>query len=199
MKTVRLITFSFVFAAFFAISAFAQAQAPAKIALVDTDNFYAEKGGITKIANGYKSLEAEFKTATTDLENGFKRLQALGTELQTLQNRANDPNNKVPIDPNTARAKAKQYDELKTEMERKQEDLKKRFSSREVEVMSPIIQDIGNQLGEYAKQKGYTMMLDSSKLKNAQILIFSQDSTDVTKEFIQFYNTRPGGTATTKP
>lgn len=192
-------TFSFIFAAFFAISAFAQTQTPAKIALVDTDDFYAEKGGITKIANGYKSLETEFKTASTELETNLKKLQALSTELQTLQNRANDPNYKVPIDPTTARAKAKQYDDLKTDLERKQVDLKKRFSAREAEVMTPIIQDIGNQLGEYAKQKGYTMMLDSSKLKNAQILIFSQDSTDVTKEFIQFYNTRPGGTATTKP
>ena len=199
MKTFRLVTLSFVFAAFFAVSAFAQTQVPAKIALVDTDDFYAEKGGITKIANAYKSLETEFKSGSTDLENKIKSLQALGTELQTLQSRAADPNNKVPIDPATARAKAKQYDELKTEVERKQEDLKKRFGAREVEIMSPIIQDIGNQLGEYAKQKGYTMMLDSSKLKNAQILIFSQDSTDVTKEFIQFYNTRPGGTATTKP
>ncbi len=197
MKIFRLVTLSFIFAAFFAVSAFAQAQAPAKIALVDTDEFYAEKGGIVKIANAYKSLETEFKSGSTDLENKIKSLQALGTELQTLQARANDP--KVPIDPASARAKAKQYDDLKTEVERKQEDLKKRFSAREVEIMSPIIQDIGNQLGEYAKQKGYTMMLDSSKLKNAQILIFSQDSTDVTKEFIQFYNTRPGGTATTKP
>ena len=195
MKVFRLIAFSFVLASIFAVSAFAQTQAQMKIGLVNTEVFYADQG-IKKISNAYTSLEAEFKPSYTDLETGTKRLQALQTELQTLQNKANDPNNKVPIDQTAARTKAEQFETLKKDLTRKQEDFKARYAKREAEILSPIVQDIGTQLGEYAKQKGYTMIMDSSKLYQAQVLIYAQDATDITKEFVQFYNARPGGTAT---
>ena len=193
MKVFRLIAFSFVLASIFAVSAFAQAQPQMKIGLVNTEVFYADQG-IKKISNAYTSLEAEFKPSYTELETGAKRLQALQTELQTLQEKANNP--KIPIDQKAASAKAEQYETLKKDLTRKQEDFKARYAKREAEVLSPIVQDIGTQLGEYAKQKGYTMIMDSSKLYQAQVLIYAQDATDITKEFVQFYNARPGGTAT---
>lgn len=199
MKTFRLIAVSFIFATVFAVAAFAQAQQPAKIALVDTESFYDQKDGITKIINAYKSLDTEFKTTTTELENGAKRLQALQTELQTLQNRANDPNNKVPIDQNAARAKADEYEKLQRDLKFKQEEFKVALQKREAAVIGPIVQDIGKAISDFAKQKGYSIIMDSGKLVQAQVLLYLQETNDITKEFIQFYNARPAGTATTKP
>lgn len=199
MKTFRFTIASFIFTVFLAVGAFAQAPPPAKIALVDTEAFYSENGGITKIINAYKSLDTEFKTSTTELENGVKRLQALQTEIQNLQTKANDPTNKVPIDQNAARAKVDEAEKLQRDMKFKQEEFKAQLAKREAAVLGPIVQDVSKALSDFAKQKGYTVVLDVGKLYQAQIILYWQESTEITKEFVQFYNTRPAGTATTKP
>lgn len=195
MKTVRFIIFSSIFTALFAVSAFAQTEAASKVALINTDAFYAETGGITKIANGYKSLETEFKADFTELENMAKKLQALQAEVQKLQT----PNPQVPVKPETIQAKVDEGQKLQRDYKFKQEDVKARYEKREVAVMNPITQDIGKAISDFAKQKGYTMVMDSGKLVQAQVLLYLQETTDITKDFITFYNTRPAGTATTKP
>ena len=199
MKTFRFIIVSFIFTALFAISAVAQAQPAAKIALIDTEAFYDQKIGITKIVNAYKSLDTEFKTTTTELENGLKRFQALQAEIQALQTRASDPNNKVPIDQNAARAKVDEAEKLQRDLKFKEEEFKAQLAKREAAVIGPITQDIGKVLTDFAKQKGYSVVLDVGKLYQAQIILYWQEGTDVTKEFVQFYNTRPAGSATSKP
>ncbi len=199
MKTFRLIAVSFIFTTIFTVAAFAQAQPTAKIALVDTESFYDQKDGITKIINAYKSLDTEFKTTTTDLETGVKRFQALQVEIQGINNRANDPSNKVPIDQNAARAKVDEAEKLQRDLKFKEEEFKAQLAKREAAILGPIVQDIGKALTDFAKQKGYTVVLDVGKLYQAQIILYWQESTEITKEFVQFYNTRPAGTATTKP
>lgn len=199
MKTFRLITLSFIFTAFFAVPAFAQTQPATKVALVNTNAFYAEKIGITKIENAYKQLNAEFKTTFDDIKNGLNRLQALQNELKKLQDQASDPNNKVPIKPEQVQTKVDEFERLQTEVKRKQEDAKKRYEKREAIVIGPIIQDVGAAIGTFAKQKGFTLVMDTGKLVETRILLFSQEATDITKEFITYYNARPAGTAATKP
>jgi Skp family chaperone for outer membrane proteins len=198
MKTFRFIIVSFIFSVVFAVSVFAQAQPPAKIALVDTESFYDQKTGITKILNAYKSLETEFKTTTTDLESGAKRLQVLQTELQNINAKVNDPNNKVPIDEKAAQAKTEEAQKLQRDLKFKDEEFKAQLQKREAAILGPIIQDIGKALGDFAKQKGYTVVLDVGKLYQAQIILYWQESTEITDEFVKFYNARPAGTATTK-
>ncbi len=199
MKTFRFIIVGFIFTTVFTMAAFAQAQPAAKIALIDTEAFYDQKEGITRITNAYRTLETEFRTSTTDLENGVKRFQALQGEIQVLQTRANDPNNKVPIDRNAAQAKLAEADKLQRELKFKEEELKAQYERREAAVIGPITQDIGKALTDFAKQKGYTVVLDVGKLFQAQIILYWQEGTEITKEFVQFYNTRPAGSATTKP
>jgi hypothetical protein len=49
----------------------------------------------------------------------------------------------------------------------------------------------------FAKQKGYSLILDSSKLYQAGIILaFDESKVDVTKEFITFFNARPATAAT---
>ncbi len=194
MRTSRLIFSSLILTVFLAMTAFAQADVPAKIALVDTESFYAQTGGINRIANGYKSLETEFKKDITDLETMAKRLQALQIEVQNLQKPG-----PVPVKPEAIQVKVEEGQKLQREYAFKQEDVKKRYESREGAIIGPILQDVGKSIGDFAKQKGFTLVMDSGRLFQAQILLYSQDTTDITKEFIQFYNARPAGSATTRP
>lgn len=197
MKTFRLFTAASIFAALFAVSAFAQAQSAAKIGLINTMAFDDAKEGITKYVNAMNSLENEFKPDNTALTTMGTRIQTLQKDIQALQKQVQD--GKVPVDEKTVNAKVEEYDKLVREYKFKEEDAKARFGRREQAIMGPIQLDIGKAMQEFAKQKGYTIILDVAKLGNAGlILAIGDEKADITKEFIQFYNTRPAGTATTQ-
>lgn len=199
MKTFRSIAAVFVFAAIFAVSAFAQVPAavpaaPGKLAVVNTQAFDADKGGITKYVNAMNSLETEFKTTQTELQTIGTRLQTLQNEIKVMQENA-QKSPTVPIDTTKANAKVEEYDKLAREFKFKQEDAKARFERRQEVVMGPVRQDIGNALQEFAKKNGYMMILDASKLDGAGLLLAFDERFDATKEFITFYNARPAATA----
>jgi Skp family chaperone for outer membrane proteins len=194
MRTFRLIAVSAIFAAVFAVSAFAQTAA-GKIGLINTQAFDDDKAGITKYITALNTLDVEFKPTYTELQTMGTKIQALQKELTDLQAKANDPNNKVPLDPKSVAAKAEEYDKLGREFKFKQEDAKARYERREAAVMGPIRQDIGNAIQEFTKKNGYVIMLDVSKLDSSGFLLGLDETADVTKQFITFYNARPATTA----
>jgi Skp family chaperone for outer membrane proteins len=198
MRTFRLIAISAVFAAVFAVSAFAQTAA-GKIGLINTQAFDDEKVGITKYVAALNSLDTEFKPVYAELQAMATKLQALQKELADLQAKAQDPNNKIPIDPKMVATKAEEYEKLGREFKFKQEDAKARYERREVAVMGPIRQDIGNAIQEYTKKNGFVIMLDVAKLDNSGLLLGLDETADQTKQFITFYNARPATTAVVVP
>lgn len=199
MKTLRLFAVSLFFAALFAVSTFAQAGG-SKIGVINTSAFDSDKAGegITKYVTAMNALEAEFKTDNTALQTMGTRYQTLGAEIKKLQDQANDPNNKVPIDQKAAQAKVDEYTKLERDIKFKQEDAKARYQSRYNALMGPILQDIGKAMQEYAKAKGFTIIFDAAKLEESQIVLgVGDEKIDTTKDFITFYNARPATTATT--
>lgn len=184
----------FVFALVFAASAFAQTTASSKIGLINTLAFDS-KEGITKYINGMTALEKEFQPDNTALVTIGNRLKTLQTEIQTLQKQVQD--GKVPVDEKTVNTKLEEYDKLTREYKFKEDDAKARFTRREQVVMGPIRQDIGKAIQEFANQKGYMLILDAAKLENAGLILALDIKSDITKEFITFYNTRPAAAATT--
>lgn len=190
MKTFRLIAVSAVFAAIFAVSAFAQTAA--KIGLIDTRFFDDDKAGITKYVAAMNSLETEFKPLGTELQTLGTKIQALQKEIQTLQEQAQKGT--VPVNQTTVNAKLEEYDKLTREYKFKEEDAKARYQRREAAVMGPIRQDIGNAIQEYTKKNGYLLILDPSKDQTGLILGLDE-AADITKQFIVFYNARPATTA----
>ena len=110
MKTLRLIAVSFVFAAVFAISAFAQTTAPTgKIGLIDT-RFFDSKEGITKYVNAMTALDNEFKTDFTTLQTMGNKIKTLETDITNLQKQINE--GKVPVDKKSADCKGRRIREI---------------------------------------------------------------------------------------
>jgi Skp family chaperone for outer membrane proteins len=192
MRTFRLIAVSVVFAAIFAVSALAQ-TATAKIGLINTQAFDDDKAGITKYVAAMNSLETEFKPLSAELQTLGTKIQALQKEIQTLQEQLQKAT--VPVNQTTVNAKLEEYDKLTREYKFKEEDAKARYQRREAAVMGPIRQDIGNAIQEYTKKNGYVLMLDVAKLDSAGVLLGLDETADVTKQFIVFYNARPATTA----
>lgn len=199
MKRFSLIAVSLIFTAVFASSAFSQGAAQpganVKIVVINTAAFDA-KEGIIKYANAMNALEKEFAPTQSELNALATKYQNLGNEIKALQEQISA--GKIPVDKNAADAKVEEYQTLELTIKRKQEDGKRKFELRQSQIMGPVLQDIGKAMDEFAKQKGYALILDATKLEGAGlILAVDASKVDVTKDFITFYNARPAGTATT--
>jgi Skp family chaperone for outer membrane proteins len=181
----------------FTASAFGQAAAPAagKIGLVNVNAFADEKAGITRFRAALTSLDPEFKPLNDQLNTKRTRYQTLAAAIQE----ANKPKPAgVPAAaPANLSSQIEEAQNLEIEIKRLQEDGKVKYERRYAQVVGPIFNDIIKGLNEFAKQKGYSMILDGAKLEESGILMGFDDKYDVTKEFITFYNARPAATATT--
>lgn len=202
MKTFRLVAASFIFAAIFAVSAFAQTTgAPAqagqtKIVVIDTGAFFGDDkgvGGITKYVNAMKTLETEFTPVQKELETMQTRLQTMAGEIEKMRN----PPQGVPVNTGSLQTKIDEAQNLDRDLKRKQEDAKARYEKRQSQVMGPVMQDIYKAMQDFATKNGYAMIFDAAQLDNQRlVLAFDPAKADVTKDFITFYNARPAGTAT---
>ncbi len=193
MKRFSLVAVFAILAAISSVSVSAQTAAM-KVVVINTAAFDG-KEGIVKYTNAMTALENEFKPLDAELQTMVTKYQTLGKELKTLQDQITAGT--VPVNQATAQAKADEYQTLELNIKRKQEDGKVRYEKRQPVVMGPVLLDIGKAMQDFAAAKGYDLILDASKLDQAQILLaFIPAKVDVTKEFITYYNARPAGAAT---
>lgn len=195
MKNFRLIAVSLMFAAILAVSA--SAQTATKIALMNTNAFEDEKAGITKMVNGRKALDTEFKVLDADLKTLGTQILTLQNELKTLETQIKAAQSAAAIPANlnqlqtSFNQKYDEFDKKSREYKFKEETGKASYQRREQTVMGPIMEDVGKAMEEYGKAKGFTIVLDVAKLYNAGAILWWEPTTDVTADFIKFYNARP--------
>ncbi len=205
MKRVSFIAATFLFVLTFALPIFAQtgAQPTNKVGIINTEAFYAEKGGISRLLAAYDILEKEFAPRQQELVTINTRIENLAKEIQGLQAQANNAKPQAPIDVNALRSsilsKSEEGERLQIEFKRKQEDAKAAYEKREAVVVGPIKREIGTAVDEFAKQRGLSLVFDGAKMADAGILIAIDRGVDMTEEFIKFFNARPATTATTNP
>lgn len=199
MNTFRFFAVALFLTALLSVSAFAQgapqSAAGGKIVYVNVTAFDDDKGGITKYVTVMNALDKEFQPVNTQIQSMATRYQSLGTEIQNLQKAATNVN--VPASNTQLQSKMDEYGKLERDIKFQQEDAKAKFQSRYQVVVAPVMQDIMKSLQDFAKQRGYSMILDAAKLDQAGIILaVGNDSADVTKDFIAFYNGRSGGATT---
>ena len=179
------------------VSAIAQTSAtvpvPSKIGWVNTGTFADEKTGVTRFVNALKSIDGEFKPKVTELEGIQTRLNAIGDELRNTGNAA------VPMKPETIQAKRDEGERLQREAEFKKKEFEVAYARRRNEVIGPISADIIKAMQEFARQKGYAVILDIGTLAQANAILVLEPSADITTEFTAFYNARPAVTALAVP
>jgi Skp family chaperone for outer membrane proteins len=184
MNKFRLATAIF-FAVILSVSAFAQAT-PVKLGMINTEAFYDDKIGITKLINAQKQLDREFELQIKTLRDGNTKLQSIATEMQTMQKLPQAQFNQAAFS-----SKRDEGERLQRELNYKKTELEAAISKRRDVVVSPVSRDIGKGIDDFAKKNGYGAILDVSKLAESGALLFLADTADVTKEFITFYNARP--------
>jgi Skp family chaperone for outer membrane proteins len=173
-------------AAILVLSAFGAAQppAPVKIAIVNSYDFADDKAGVTKFVAAMRNVRIELGPEEKALDSMNTRLQALAKEIETLRNTPNS-------DPKVLRAKIEEGEKLQRDIKYKIEDAKDKYARQEALILGPVMQAIGKGLQEYAKQKGYTLIFDVAKDQNGFLIAIGDQTVDVTKDFITYYNAKP--------
>jgi Skp family chaperone for outer membrane proteins len=158
-----------------------------KIAMIYSDAFMDPKTGIAKFNSLLTTLNREFQPRQTDLQN-------LQTRIQTLNKEINDT--QTVADPNAIRTKREQLEQLNTELKRKGEDAEAAYTKRRQDIFLPLQQEIGKALEVFAKARGITVIVDGSQVP----LVYAADSIDVTRAFINEFNSKnPATAAVTTP
>ena len=175
-----------------AFSAAATAQAPAsslKIALINTQAFYGEKG-ITKYKDQNTKLNVEFKADRDALNALLTKRNNLQKEIQAML-----ANKNVPVNQKTMQDKQLEFQKLSKEFEYKKDDFDTRVQRRQQELLGPVNRDVGQKIEAFAKSKGFDLVFDVSNLARDGSILYLAPSKEITQEFITYYNALPAGTA----
>lgn len=201
MKRVNFIATTLLLVFFFALPLFAQTAPPTKMCFISTGAFSDEKQGITKVINVLAALDKEFEPRQKELVDINTRVENLAKEIQSLQSQLNtaaasktSPVNVEKLQSDIA-AKNDEGARLQIDFKRKQEDAKTAYEKRRAVILEPVQKEIFNAINEFAKAKGFDVILDYDVL--AQGLVYVAQPLDMTPEFIKFFNAKPATTAST--
>ena len=205
MKIDRLIAaFAFVLAIGFS-TAFAQAKpaAPAaqppaqsgatvpesKIALIYSDAFLDAKTGIARFNTLVTTLNREFQPRQTELQTMQQRITTLTNEVNQAQAAS------AVVDPKSIQTKMDTLEALKKDYQRKGEDAQAAYNKRRQDIFQPLQDDIGKALEVYAKQRNINVIIDGSQVP----LVYAAEAIDITRAFINDFNSKNPATASVTP
>jgi Skp family chaperone for outer membrane proteins len=159
-----------------------------KIAFIFSDDFRDLKTGITRYGALMNTLNLEFQKPQKDIDD-------LALKIQQLQDELNKMSQSAVVDQRTIQAKSDQFDQWKKDYQRKSEDLQAAYKKRHDEIMTPLNVDIGKALEAYAKANGITVIIDGNRMPP----IYLAENVDITRAFINDFNTRNPAPATATP
>jgi outer membrane protein len=92
---------------------------------------------------------------------------------------------------------ARTIDEKKKKLERDAEDLRNEGGQEAQEMYGTLASKVYDVLNSYAKDNGYTLVLDVSQQQNP--ILFALPSTDISKAVVDAYNLKSGVPAPPAP
>jgi outer membrane protein len=150
----------------------AHASDDIKIGIVDMQK------ALQSVDSGKKAkaqLESEFNSRKKDLDAEKASLEKAGQEFKKQSLVMSDE------------ARAKKQGELQERYMKLQENFSRsqqEIQAKEQELTGPILARLRAVIGEIAKQKGYTMVLEKSE----NTVLYSQDRDDITQDVITTFN-----------
>jgi Skp family chaperone for outer membrane proteins len=157
-----------------------------KIALIYSDMFLDAKTGIARFNTLVTTLNREFQPRQTELQGMQQRIQAFTDDITKTA---------AVADPRTLQTKQDQLDQLKKEFQRKGEDAQAAYDKRRKEMFTPLQDDIGKALEAYAKSHNINVIIDGSQVP----LVYAADALDITRAFINDFNSKNPATAAVAP
>jgi Skp family chaperone for outer membrane proteins len=157
-----------------------------KIALIYSAEFLDPKTGIAKFNSLMNMLNREFQPRQTELNTLAQQIQQLDDDINKTKSVA---------DPKTIQTKVDQLEQKRKDYQRKGEDAEAASKRRQEEVLGPLQEEIGKALIAFAKQRGINVVIDASRVP----LVYGADSIDITRSFINEFNSKNPATASVTP
>lgn len=166
-------------------SAAAAPSGPAKIAIIAFQPAVAQTNegqrAFADLQKKYQPKQAQLKSLSDEIDNLTKQLQAQGDKLSEAERAA----------------RAKTIDDKKKQLERNAEDAQNDFQNEMQELYGSLAQKVYDVLNSYAKDHGYTLVLDIAQQQSP--VLYATESTNITKAIVDAYNTKSGVPAPTTP
>jgi len=157
-----------------------------KIALIYSEAFLDPKTGIARFNSLLGTLNREFQPRQTELQGLQQKVQQLTDEIDKTKSVA---------EPRALQQKVDQLEQMKKDFQRKGEDAQSAYNRRRNEIFAPLQEDIGKALEAFAKQRGINVIIDGSQVP----LVYAAESIDVTRAFINDFNSKNPATASVTP
>jgi outer membrane protein len=158
---------------------------PAKIAVIAFQVAVAQTNegqrNFTDLQKKYDPKRQQLKSLSEDVDNLTKQLQSQGDKLSDTERAS----------------RAKVIDDKKKQLQREAEDAQNDFQSEMQEIYNTLASKVSDVLNSYAQQQGYTLVLDYAQQQSP--ILYSQASTDITKQIIDAYNVKSGVPAPPAP
>jgi outer membrane protein len=158
---------------------------PAKIAIIAFQPAVAQTNegqrAFADLQKKYQPKQTQLKALNDEIDKLTKDLQAQGDKLSDAERAA----------------RAKTIDDKKKQLERSAEDAQNDFQNEMNELYGSLAQKVFDVLNDYAKQHGYTLVLDIAQQQNP--VLFANESSDITKAVIAAYNAKSGVPAPATP
>jgi outer membrane protein len=129
----------------------------------------------------YQPKQTALKTMSDEIDNLTKQLQTQGNTLNEAERAA----------------RAKTIDDKKKQLERNAEDAQNDFQNEMNELYGSLAQKVYDVLNDYAKQHGYTLVLDIAQQQSP--VLYATESTNITQAVIDAYNAKSGVAAPPAP
>lgn len=165
----------------------AAAPGVSKVGVIDMQQAVA---ATNEGARDFEALGKKFEPKRTELQTLNTEIENLKKQLQTQGDKMNDD----------ARANlVKSIETKQKNLQRSAEDAQNEFQQQTNEVAGRILQKMGPVIDKYAKENGYTLLLDSSNPWPQGPLLWSTAGVDITKPVVDAYNAQSGVPAPAKP
>ena len=195
----RTIAIAAALASCLALHAAAQTSAPTEPAPATT-----APAGPAKIAViGFQqavSQTNDFQRRYADLQKKYdpkrQQIQTLNTEIASLQKELQAQS--ATLSDAQRATKAKQLDDKQKELKRTGEDAQGDFQQDIQQTFATVAGKVAETIDSYAKEHGYTLVLDGGN-QQVPVVLYANQSTDITKAVVDAYNTKSGIPAPEKP
>ena len=159
--------------------------APAKIAVIA---YQAAVAGTNEGRRDFADLQKKFEPRTAALKALNDEIEKLQKDLQAQAATLSDADRA---------SRAKTIDEKKKKLQRSAEDLRTEGNQELGQVLGELGKKFYDVMIDYAKQQGYTVVLDASQ--EQPTVMYAADSANIGQAVIDLYNTKSGVPAPVAP
>lgn len=188
----RMLATVFTLASGLALSAAAQTPAastapapPSKVAVIA---FQAVVASTNEGRRDFTDVQKKFEPKTQELRAQNDEIEKLQKELQAQSATLTDADRAT---------RTKTIDEKKKKLQRAAEDIRKDYNDELQQVLGELGKKVYDVLTDYAKQQGYTVVLDANQQQPT--VLYAADSANIGQAVIDAYNTKSGVPAPPAP